>query len=302
MPPLTLPPWCHEIPRVKTWKGETFRRVEEKLDGWAVACVVEEHPTRGKKIKVLTTGLDDVSHHVNHRDWFSKIAQLPPRTVVVGEIVAADRNMHPLPASEVPTALRNGQILFYAYGLPAFAGKPVHTFDETDSLLTALNILQARKIHVPARERTPVSPSEMPSYLDLFYDAARQAGAEGVVLKSSPYDDWFKVKVERTVDAFILGFKAGTGRNKDNVGSLVVGVYDDAGQVVEIAAASGLSDVVRARLANQDDRDRLLDAVVEVRYQYVGAKGRLRHPRFARFREDKRPDQCLHSQLKEAHS
>ena len=51
-----------------------------------------------------------------------------------------------------------------------------------------------------------------------------------------------------------------------------------------------MSDAIRLDVS--EDRGAYLGKVIEVRYQYIGDKGRLRHPNFVRWRDDKPPDEC----------
>lgn len=112
--------------------------------------------------------------------------------------------------------------------------------------------------------------------------------AEGYVFKDGNLLNYRKWKPVLTVDAVVTGIKmAKPGKFFGMVGALVVSVE---GQ--EIANVSGMDDDVRASLSPAD-----IGRVVEVAYQYVGSKGRLRHPRFERFRDDKLPSQCTLDQL-----
>lgn len=119
-------------------------------------------------------------------------------------------------------------------------------------------------------------------------------GAEGLVYKQSNLFGWAKWKPMRTVDCVITGYTPGEGKYADQIGSILVSLNVD-GQYVEIAAVSGMTDTQRQYITGYQAA--LLGEVVEVSYQLVGSQGRLRHPQFVRFREDKRPDECTMEQL-----
>lgn len=128
--------------------------------------------------------------------------------------------------------------------------------------------------------------------LDMFNGFEHSGGFEGVVFKDGIFSAWGKWKPVRTVDAVVTDYTEGEGKYLGYVGSLVVSVYAD-GSLVEIANVSGFDDATREQLGEGD-----LGKVIEVEFQYVAAKGRLRHPRFKRFRDDKRPEECTIDQLR----
>lgn len=124
--------------------------------------------------------------------------------------------------------------------------------------------------------------------------------AEGWMLKNGNLTGWKKVKKENTIDCFITGYVPGQGKYSGKVGSLRCAVYNSAGNKIEIATVGGFSDEIRDWLTDQfaDDelRENILKQVIEVQYQFVATKGRLRHPRFKNWRDDKLPEECLTNQ------
>jgi len=116
--------------------------------------------------------------------------------------------------------------------------------------------------------------------------------AEGWVLKDGNMLNWRKLKVERTIDAFVIATNDGKGKHLGQVGSLELAVYRDDDTWVPICSCGGMTDDERSDMSLKSPIGR----VVEVTYQLVDAKGRLRHPRFVRFRDDKRSVECLADQ------
>lgn len=116
-------------------------------------------------------------------------------------------------------------------------------------------------------------------------------GFEGLVLKkkSSPYrsggrtEEWLKLKFVSTVDVVVTDVR---GDGKDSVG---YAVYRD-GALAPIGRASLIGKEKAGKVAVGD--------VLEVRYLYVGADGRLYQPTILCKRDDKRPDECTDEQLR----
>lgn len=144
--------------------------------------------------------------------------------------------------------------------------------------------------------------------------ASRENGLEGVVAKrlDSPYrpgsrgPEWLKVKNVRTQSVVVGGWRPGLGRRAGGVGSLLVGVHDDAGRLVYAGhvgtgfTAQALRDLAElftprptcpfeGRLAREVIRDARWvepDLVGEVAFAVWTADGRLRHPSWRGLRDD----------------
>jgi len=116
---------------------------------------------------------------------------------------------------------------------------------------------------------------------------AEKAGDEGWVLKGGNYRDWFKLKPIKTIDLVVTGFKDGNGKFLGLVGALRCSVVNEHGKMIEVACCSGMDDNTRLDITKSD-----LGRIVEVKYQYVTSKGRLRHPRFKCWRDDKTSARC----------
>ena len=147
--------------------------------------------------------------------------------------------------------------------------------------------------------------------------ASLDNGLEGVLAKrlDSPYrpggrgPDWRKVKNIRSQAVVVGGWRPGAGRRAGGIGSLLLGVHDDAGAFVfaghvgtgfTAAALADLGALVTARttspFAGTLPREVTRDAhwvepelVGEVAYTEWTREGRLRHPSWRGLREDVRP-------------
>jgi ATP-dependent DNA ligase len=156
------------------------------------------------------------------------------------------------------------------------------------------------------------------------------AGLDGVVAKSleSPYSPgkrvMLKIKHHRTADVVVLGYRV--HKSGEGVGSLLLGLFDDGGELLNVGGASAFSDARRLELIDElaphvlrdnagdpvtceTERSRFSsgkdvsyvrlrpELVAEVRYdQMEGA--RFRHTvQFSRWRPDRSASSCTFDQL-----
>jgi ATP-dependent DNA ligase len=166
---------------------------------------------------------------------------------------------------------------------------------------------------------TPLTrdPSEAEPWLD---------SGEGVVAKDlgAPYrpgerTGMVKVKRVRTIDAVVMGYRP--GKEPGTVGSLILGLYDDRGQLHPVGHSSGLRAAEKRSLVSKlapyetgkrghGDPSRWKsekelewielrpELVVEVRFDHVSG-GRIRHgTRILRWRDDKAPREARLEQMR----
>lgn len=120
---------------------------------------------------------------------------------------------------------------------------------------------------------------------------ALQEGYEGLIIKrlGKPYrsagrtEEWLKLKFVATVDVVVTDVR---GDGKDSVGYAVW----EAGELKPIGRASLIGKEKNGVIAVGD--------VIEVRYLYVGADGRLYQPTIVTKRDDKLPHECTGDQLR----
>jgi ATP-dependent DNA ligase len=150
-------------------------------------------------------------------------------------------------------------------------------------------------------------------------------GAEGVVAKQldAPYrpgerTGMVKVKRVRTIDCVVVGWRP--GKEEGTLGSLILGLYDKAGELHVVGHTSGFRAKEKrelpGRLAPYETGERGTgdpsrwtagrelewitvrpELVVEITFDHVSA-GRIRHgAKILRWREDKPPRECRIEQL-----
>ncbi len=152
-------------------------------------------------------------------------------------------------------------------------------------------------------------------------------GAEGVIAKEvgAPYrpgerTGMVKIKRVRTIDAVVRGWRP--GKEEGTVGSLILGLYDEHGELREVGHTSGFTARQKrelvAKLAPYETgrtgsgepsrwasdrelewRELRSELVVEVSFDHV-SDGRIRHgAKIQRWREDKDPRECTIAQLEQ---
>lgn len=166
-----------------------------------------------------------------------------------------------------------------------------------------------------------------------WFERFEGAGLDGVVAKAlqQPYQPgkrgWIKVKHQRTAEAVVLGYrihKSGSG-----VGSLLIGLYTEDGQLRNVGGVAAFTNARRLELIHElaplvelddsgaavrgeTDRSRFSggkdvgfvrlrpEKVVEVGYNQMEA-WRFRHPAtFLRWRPDRDPESCTFDQVDRA--
>ena len=128
-----------------------------------------------------------------------------------------------------------------------------------------------------------------------------------------------KIKRVRTIDAVVMGWRP--GKEEGTVGSLILGLYDDDGELRVVGHTSGFTAAREARAAGQARpvRDRRArhgrpvaagtttasssgstlrpELVVEVTFDHT-SNDRIRHgTKIVRWRDDKAPHECGVEQL-----
>lgn len=143
-----------------------------------------------------------------------------------------------------------------------------------------------------------VSYVEVKSFEDIleYKRDVLDEGEEGIVIKnpSSKYGEknaWLKLKRFETIDCFVIRLERTGEMDRSGVPhSWVVGVYDLAGNVLEIGKVGTYLKGVDPRLIQEG-------TVIEVKFQQITADKKLRMPHIIRIREDKFPRECLTTQV-----
>ncbi len=274
-------------------------------------------------------------------------AQLPRRCVLDGEIVIAragsldfdalQLRLHPA-ESRVKTLAREipASIVFFDLLCEGERDLRAAPFRERRAALESLLADAAPPLFVTPATRDPATAAD-------WFRRFEGAGLDGVVAKQAAgaYESnkrvMLKVKHERDCDCVVAGFRWHKRGEGTAVGSLLLGLYDEAGDLQHVGVCASFTDVKRRELVEflAPYRDVALDAhpwkdwaeagnggqrrpgatsrwsqgkdlsweplrpdlVLEVAYDHLQG-GRFRHTaQFRRWRADKSPRDCTFAQL-----
>lgn len=312
---------------------------EPKWDGFR--CLIFRLPER---VVLQSRSLEDLSYAFP--EVVASATELPTGTVLDGElaVIRDDRvDFAALSARVRPRSEAGGHIAALAEQSPAvFIGfdavaapgvdlRPQSALDRRDHLRRLIEAMPQARL-TPSTDNVDMARRWLPRVLD--------AGLDGLIAK--PADGTYqpgvralwKVKAEFTADVVVAGWRPHKTPAPDGsaeVGSLVLAVYDDAGQLHHIGSASSFAAAIRSELTallaplevadgdhpwlDPKSSGRLPDApsrwrkgpastvlvqprlVAEVRYDGM-IENRFRHvARFLRWRPDRDPSSCRFDQL-----
>jgi ATP-dependent DNA ligase len=188
-------------------------------------------------------------------------AALPQRCVVDGEVVIARDGaldfealllrIHPA-ASRVNMLAGESPASFVAWDLLALGGDDLREVSQGERRQRLEGVLKGV---VPPIHLTPAT-SDRALAADWF-DRFEGAGLDGVVAKrvDSPYQPgkraMLKIKHQRTADCVVAGFRWHKNGPGTHVGSLLLGLYDDAGKLNHVGVTSSFSWDRREALATE---------------------------------------------------
>jgi len=301
--------------------GEALREIqgqvafEWKMDG----ARIQLHKS-GDDVRIYTRSLKEVTSAVP--EIVATARNFPEHSLVLdGEAIAFDNKGRPHPfqitmrrfGRKLNVEALRGELPIRAYyfdclryGAQSVADRP--TTERFSALAQA----------VPAELRVPRLVTDSETAAREFYDAALEAGHEGVMAKSlaAPYEagnrgaSWLKIKRAHTLDLVVLAAEWGHGRRIGKLSNLHLGALDPAtGAYIMLGKTfKGLTDALlewqtREFLAREVSRDRYTvyvrpELVVEIAFSDLQASSRypgglaLRLARVKRYRDDKRPDEA----------
>jgi ATP-dependent DNA ligase len=249
MPPIKpmLAKAVHEVPRAGGL------RYEPKWDGFR--CIVfrdgDEVELGSRNDRPLTRYFPEMPAALR--------ATLPDRCVVDGELVLVrqdgldfdglQQRIHPA-ASRIEMLAEKTPASFVAFDLLALGDRDLtgEPFAERRRLLESSIVGRHPRVHV-----TPITDD--PDQAEDWFRRFEGAGFDGVMAKpagglyAQGQRTMWKVKHERTADCVVAGFR--WHKDGQGVGSLLVGLYDDAGQLHHVGVATSFTAARRRELVDE---------------------------------------------------
>ncbi len=185
--------------------------------------------------------------------------QLPPRCVVDGELVVVGEAGLDFDALQQRIHPAQSRVTMLAETIPArFVAFDLLAVDGEDLLATPFATRRDRLAGLlasatPPLHLTPIT-ADVATARDWF-DRFEGAGLDGVIAKAADgaYEPgrrgWVKVKHQRTADMVVAGFR--WHKDGKGVGSLLLGLYDDEGNLHSIGVASSFSAADRRALVDE---------------------------------------------------
>ncbi|SDY46029.1 ATP-dependent DNA ligase [Micromonospora pattaloongensis] len=254
--PPVEPMLAKSVPELPADAGMTY---EPKWDGYR--CIVfrdgDEVELASRGGKTLTRYFPEVIAEARR--------QLPPRSAIDGELIVIRRDgagggprldfellgqrIHPA-ASRINLLAEQTPASFVAFDLLALG----------DELLVDQPFTRRRALLTEALAgvRPPMHVTPTTTDLDTarrWFDLFEGAGLDGVIAKPAdlPYAPgkrlMFKVKHARTADVVVAGFR--WHKSGPIVGSLLLGLYDDAGTLHHVGVSASFSAARRAELLDE---------------------------------------------------
>lgn len=280
---------------------------EPKLDGIRALCYLEDSQVRfiSRNAKNITGAYPELAFADELRST---------KCVIDGEIVLYDEAGNPdfhalVKRHHRGTPPRSGRsVTFAAFDLLHLDGQDLLDLPLEERKQMLLSVLPEKHVRIESTVWTTEGRR--------LWDIMVTRGQEGVIAKrlGSRYEpgrrttSWLKIKVFRTIDAVIVGFRS----ERRPVSSLVLGLYDGEGALHGVGrVGTGFTDAMSRRLRAMLENVRVESPpvvsmpedtgdihwtepvhVAEVRYLEQGPNGALRHPSFLRLRPDKDPEEC----------
>lgn len=268
-------------PELKTWKGQPFKFIEQKMDGWRITIAKEDGDIRavGRKTRIDLWPM--MSRNAAIRDL---VRGLPDGTVLDGEAWSPHH-----PASSVPTLLRRGEDYHFSpFAMPYLSGRNL-MHDHIDEVCAHMFPLGIKPpLRVPFLDHPDPKSQE-----ELLLERVVYLGWEGFVLKADHYSCWYKLKPKPTVDVVITGYLVSeSDTHKGKLGSLEGSVYKDG----RLTPITNIGKGFKKHEREWTSKD-TLGRVCEVSYEGVQSKGMLRFSSFERWRDDKPSEECTMDQL-----
>lgn len=240
--------------------GEQYCFASVKRDGWSLTMDI-----KGCSVRLLTRTAD-ITESLSWTEWYKNAVKWAPYRADETAKLFGELWLPGGTASDVQAAIirRDPKLRFDVWGVDYY-GETLYQEIGTVARLWFQSVVKWNVI------TTPIDPAE-------YLADCNVPDVEGWVFANGNMKDYCKLKPITTADLVVFGAVEGTGRNAGAIGALIVGTADGT---ILAKVSAGLTDAIRR------GGEIPTGQVVEVAFNGLASRGRLRFPRFVRFREDK---------------
>src|ERR1700691_34391 len=292
---------------------------EVKWDGYRAIAFIQ-----AGKVRLASRNQNDLTGQYSELGVLPKLVKAK-NAILDGEITVLDERGRALfSLMQQRTGIRSGgrrtaarldlPIVYYVFDLLYVDGY--------DLRRVALEERKQALVRVVATNEVVRHSEHFPERGVALFEAAKQQGLEGILAKhrGSLYEErrsreWLKIKITQTIDCVIGGYTDPEG-SRQYFGSLVLGLYDESGQLIHVGQAgtgftqATLKEIWRILKPLETKRSPFYgpveaanahwlkpQRVAEIKFTewtHETAEGgmKLRAPVFIGLREDKTPKQC----------
>lgn len=296
------------FPKFKKYDGQPVRYIQPKYDGHLMKISVEPTHTISllqsftKNNKNITEKLLSINHIAE------ELSGLPANSQIFAELHCPGRF-----STDVPTMLNeaNEDLRLTAFAAPMLGGA-----DESDTCLShvmkKLNLwgLESTKTEIIWNDKllsTPPRNAFSPTFVTkaeqrrLLAEAIEQK-LEGWVLKGGHMENWYKLKPEKELDAFVISTNMSTSASYYGLlKSVCAAVWDidESGnrKLYNIGIIPGFNEDERVKYDTPKKRATLIGRVLKIGHSGLAARGKLRWPHFDHWRDDKDSKNCTTQQF-----
>ncbi|MBY0358243.1 MAG: DNA ligase D [Candidatus Obscuribacterales bacterium] len=278
---------------------------EPKLDGIRALSYIQN----GKANMLSRRGLN-----LNHRypAINQELADMDERLILDGEIVALDAEGKPSfqllqQHDELSaTAAKKVQIIYYVFDILYYKDRDLRGLSLNDRQNVLRHVLSSGESVKVVESLNCDGKQAFQICLDKGLEGIVAKYAQGIYEPGRRSENWLKVKVTQSAEFIICGYNPGTGSRKSTFGSLLLGYYDNSGELIYAGnVGTGFNAQLLAKLKKlmkplerktspfkeKVPNGRLVtwltpELVAEIKYAEITQDKKLRVPVFMRLRED----------------